>query len=93
MHTESSMNNIESRVKDFEQELKRVHTTGHIVKTVQIKKYEDVGPVRGVEVLVDGRVSKNQIKQIVTYIKRSYNFDVCFYVKSHSIKVWYIDSK
>ena len=93
MQTETVTNDIHSRVKDFEGEIKRVHATGHIIKTIQIKKYDNGGSVKGVELVVDSRVSKTQIDKIVTYIKTSYNFDVCFYVKPHSIKVWYTNRK
>lgn len=93
MQPHTVVNDIHTRIKDFEGELKRVNTSGHIVKTIQIKKYNDAGAIKGVELVVDSRVSKNQIEKIVTYIKKSYNFDVCFYVKPHSIKVWYTDHK
>lgn len=93
MQTQVSTDDMYSRIKEFEHELKKVYATGHIVKTLQIKKYDKQGAIKGVELLVDNRVSKNQIKQIVSYIKSSYKFDACFYVKPHSIKVWYTDSK
>jgi hypothetical protein len=90
MQTEISTDALYSRVRDFEHELKRVHATGHIIKTLNIKKYDDDGSsIKGVELLVDARVSKNQIKQIVDYIKKVYSFDTLFHAKTHSIKIWY----
>lgn len=90
MQTETITDSLYTRVRDFEHELKRVHATGHIIKTLNIKKYDDGGvSVKGVELLVDNRVSKNQIKQIVDYIKRVYSFETFFHARTHSIKIWY----
>lgn len=90
MQTETTTDSVYSRMRDFEYELKRVHATGHIIKTLNIKKIGDDGTsIKGVELMVDNRVSKNQIKQIVDYIKKVYNFEVFFHVRSYSIKVWY----
>ena len=93
MQIEIVSESMSDRVKNFEHELKRVYSTGYIIKTLNIKKYENRGSVKGVELIVDGRVSKNQIKQIVSYINKMYNFEVFFFAKSYSIKVWYADSK
>lgn len=93
MQTEVATNGIQARVGDFELELKRVLNTGYIIKTLSIKKVTEDGTIKGVELLVDNRVTKSQINQIVAYIKRLYNFDVYFYAKSYSIKVWYANSK
>jgi porphobilinogen deaminase len=94
MQAETVTDTLHSRVREFEHELKRVHATGHIIKTLNIKKYDDAGvSVKGVELLVDNRVSKNQIKQIVDYIKKVYSFDTFFHARTHSIKVWYTSVK
>lgn len=94
MQTEIATDTVHSRMREFEYELKRVHATGHIIKTLNIKKpNEDGGSIKGVELMVDNRVSKSQIKQIVDYIKRVYNFEVFFHARSYSIKVWYQNAR
>ena len=90
MQTETSTDTVYARVRDFEHELKRVQATGHIIKALHIKKPNEDGiSIKGVELMVDNRVLKNQIKQIVDYIQRVYNFEVFFHARSYSIKVWY----
>lgn len=84
---------IQDRMRSFEVELKRVHNSGNIVKTIQLKRYSKEDPTKGIEVFVDVRVPGAQIKQISDYISKTYNFEVHFYKKSHSLKVWYRDAK
>lgn len=84
---------IDDRIRNFEVELKRIYSSGYIAKTVQLKRYSKDDPTRGVEVFVDVRVTATQVKQITDFIIRNYNFDVHFYRKTHSLKVWYRNAK
>lgn len=79
------------RLKTFEVEINKVKTTGNVVRTSHLRNeyFND----RGVEIFLDARVSHSQIRKIVNYIVKHYNFDAYFFTKSHSIKVWYRNAK
>ena len=79
------------KVRTFETEINKVKTTGNVVKTTNIRNQSD--GARGIEIFLDMRVSQSQIRHIVHYIVKHYNFDAYFYTKTHSIKVWYRNAK
>lgn len=80
------------RIREFGSELKRVCSGGHIVRQETIQN-SDKQSCRGVEIFLDTKTSKSQVRHIVAYIVKRYNFDAYFYTKSHSIKVWYRNAR
>jgi len=81
-----------NRIREFGSELKRVCDSGHVVRMKNIHTTDD-HPVKGIEVFLDMRTSKTQVRHIVAYVVKRYNFDAFFYTKTHSIKVWYRNAK
>lgn len=74
-------------------ELKKSENVGHIHKISSINSNDrgDVGS--GIEIHLSMKITPAQIRKVVNYIVKTYNFDAYYFTKSHSIKVLYRDVK
>jgi len=81
------------RTSSLLKELKKSEHVGHVYKVAAIHSNDrgDVG--QGIEIFLGTKITPAQIRKVVDYIVKSYNFDAYYFTKSHSIKVMYRDVK
>jgi hypothetical protein len=74
-------------------ELKKSENVGHIqrIHPIYVDERNQFGS--GIEILLSTKITPAQIRKVVNYIVKTYNFDSYYFTKSHSIKVIYRDVK
>jgi len=70
-------------ISQFESDVHEVFTSGKIVKVVNLPSK------KGVNLVLDYKITNSQAENIARYIRSEYKFDAYFFKKDHAIKVIY----
>lgn len=78
-----TMKKNKEAINQFEKDITKAQKLGHISSIAQMPKG------KGVEIFLPATVVPESARRVASFIKTKYKFQACFFIKKHTISVYY----